>query len=241
MCGVALALACASQPFIETVSFDAESSTFLLTRRNGVGLRTEGVCHPLNSIARAAVSEKLVSTSAGRGRRGGPGGGAEFQKAQRLSVLLRSWAVNSYGGETEENGSAAGGGGVGHAGLEIPLGMGQLLFDPVGVAKAAGRVQRFLCDHLPPGFGDEDAQTLRNEGAEEEGDGNRQAPGEGRAAAAGLGPGGVLRPCCVCMFEAPNVVLLPCGHVNTCENCARQCSQCPAFRTDIDGLKRVFF
>ena len=43
------------------------------------------------------------------------------------------------------------------------------------------------------------------------------------------------------MFEAPNVVLLPCGHVNTCENCARQCAQCPACRTDIDGLKRVFF
>ena len=214
VCGVALALACASQPFIETVSFDAESSTFLLTRRNGVGLRTEGVCHPLNSIARAAVSEKLVSTSAGRGRRGGPGGGAEFQKAQRLSVLLRSWAVNSYGDADGDGSEAAGGGGVGHAGLEIPLGMGQLLFDPVGVAKAAGRVQRFLCDHLPPGFGDEDAQTLRNEGAEEEGDGNRQAPGSERAAAAGLGPGGVLRPCCVCMFEAPNVVLLPCGHVN---------------------------
>ena len=69
----------------------------------------------------------------------------------------------------------------------------------------------------------------------------RRGVGEGRAAAAGLGPGGVLRPCCVCMFEAPNVVLLPCGHVNTCENCARQCAQCPACRTDIDGLKRVFF
>ena len=69
-----------------------------------------------------------------------------------MPVLLRSWAVGSYG-------DTGVGQGVGRAGLEIPLGMGENLFDPIGVSKAARQVQRFLCDHLPPGFGDESAEV----------------------------------------------------------------------------------
>ena len=280
VCGGALALIFAAQPLVEVVSFDAPSNTFVLTRRNLVGIRTEEICHPIDSIARAAVSEQLVSLSGGgaggaaRGRfSGGDNGSAATQKAQRLSVLLRSWAVGdrSYGDTFSADGGGDGGGGggggsdgvgIGRAGLEIPLAMGELLFDPIGVSKTAGRVQRFLCDHLPPGYNPDDLDSIDAEGrggltddssAERthesgsgDGSGGLQHSDGGSSwgsggGSSGLGAGGRLRPCCACMEAAPDCVLLPCGHLNTCERCARQCERCPSCRQRVEKIQRVYF
>lgn len=92
VCGGTAVLLAALQPCLEEASFDAHSKTFLLTRRNGVGLRTVDIVHPLESIARAAVSERVVAATRSADNRS-----ASSQKSQRLSVLLRSWAVGSYG------------------------------------------------------------------------------------------------------------------------------------------------
>jgi hypothetical protein len=254
-CGGAVTLVFAAQPLVEVANFDATKSVFVLTRRNLVGLRTKEVCHPIESIARAAVSEQLVPLTSG-----GTGGSARrnlatnrpiparIQKAQRLSLLLRSWVVGerSYG-DTGMRSVIAGdasrtSSGLGHAGLEVPLAMGELLFDPAGVAKTAGRVQRFLCNHMAPGYNpdDEHEKDVELTGAVSSRgiDGDRSTQGSSNSGGVELGR---LRPCCACMEAPPDTVLLPCGHVNTCQRCAHQCELCPTCRRRVAKVQRVYF
>lgn len=247
LCGSAVTLVFAAQPLVEVANFDATGSMFVLTRRNLVGLRTEEICHPIESIARAAVSEQLVSLktsdSARRSLAAGRAGSARAHKAQRLSLLLRSWVVGerSYGdtgmqGANTDNASRTSSG-LGRAGLEVPLAMGELLFDPAGVAKVAGRVQRFLCNHLDPGYNPDEHQgdvEVNSRGF----DGDRNVGGSASSRGTEMGR---LRPCCACMEAPPDTVLLPCGHVNTCERCAHQCELCPTCRRHVEKVQRVYF
>ena len=254
-CGGAVALVFASQPLVEVASFDAQRSSFVLTRRNLVGIRTAEVCHPIESIARAAVSEQLVSLvssgndgSVRRSLATGRHASARTQKAQRLSILLRSWAVGErVYGDTGTSGFDASdasrtNSGLGRAGLEVPLAMGELLFDPVGVAKAAGRVQRFLCNHLTPGYNpDVEEGDVELDGASNS-RGSRSGGGAGSKLGAETSAGvGRLRPCCACMEAPPDAVLLPCGHVNMCERCAHHCELCPTCRRRVEKVQRVYF
>ena len=46
--------------------------------------------------------------------------------------------------------------------------------------------------------------------------------------------------CVICLSSTPNIALLPCGHVCTCEECSRRVINCPICRGTISNIIRVY-
>ena len=50
--------------------------------------------------------------------------------------------------------------------------------------------------------------------------------------------------CDICMYEASNSVILPCGHATYCLNCMKKhigrCNTCPTCRQDIKSIHRIY-
>lgn len=43
------------------------------------------------------------------------------------------------------------------------------------------------------------------------------------------------KECSICLMNYKNIVFFPCGHFNTCENCARLLNLCPVCRVKIEA------
>ena len=60
-------------------------------------------------------------------------------------------------------------------------------------------------------------------------------------------------PCCICMVQPKNTILLPCGHVATCDTCAALLEaqgidgqpegayNCPVCRTPVTSRHRLYY
>jgi hypothetical protein len=50
-----------------------------------------------------------------------------------------------------------------------------------------------------------------------------------------------LAHCSVCMDRAPEVVMVPCGHIYACEKCGKKLSECAICRTPVKQVLRVYY
>ena len=226
-----------TRPCMEVATFDAVGGEFRLARWSGIGLRTLDVVHPLCSVARMSVADRVVAQRAG-----------SFSNAQSLTVMFRSARGSMDYGQVTQSGWSSSGGQIGRRRWgsgegevsegELTLGIGGLLFDPVATAKAVAQVQRLLLTaqqgHLPPPLVASPDGAAVSDGHQDPEIAAAGAEIGARGTAAGDGA------CAVCFVGRRDTVFIPCGHMHCCAGCASRVDECPICRVPITLRQRAY-